>query len=203
MSGRTPTTTGTHRAAWLAVLGILVTVLLISLPLFVFPSTLRVGEVRSQGPVDAVVVLGGGLGERLDVALDVVAELPEPPPVLVLSVPYGPPLIGCSTVPQLPRVAVECFEPDPYTTSGEAAWIAATMAERGWQRVVVVTSDFHVTRSRRLLEQCVEVVATGTEVLFVAAPTDQLSLHGMYAVVTEWPSYLATGWDHQPVCRAD
>ena len=33
-----------------------------------------------------------------------------------------------------------CFTPDPYSTQGEARWIAQEAKKRGWDSVVVVTS---------------------------------------------------------------
>jgi hypothetical protein len=188
------------RAALLAGGGIIVTVLVITVPLFVFPSTASLEDVRAGGAVDAVLVLGGGSG-RIETALELVSYLPEPPPTLLLSVPYGWPLVTCGSAPDLPRVEVECFEPVPLTTAGEMAKLGALVAERGWDRVVVVTSDFHVTRSRRLAERCVAAASTDTELLFVAAASNPLSLHGSFAIATEWPSYLGTAWDHQPSCQ--
>jgi uncharacterized SAM-binding protein YcdF (DUF218 family) len=47
-----------------------------------------------------------------------------------------------------------CFTPDPYSTQGEARWIAEEAKERGWDSVVVVTSTYHVRRSRMIVERC-------------------------------------------------
>jgi uncharacterized SAM-binding protein YcdF (DUF218 family) len=47
-----------------------------------------------------------------------------------------------------------CFTPDPYSTQGEARWIAQEAKERGWDSVVVVTSSYHVRRSRMIVERC-------------------------------------------------
>ena len=44
--------------------------------------------------------------------------------------------------------------PDPYTTRGEARAVARIGRERGWRSVVVVTSTYHVTRARLLVERC-------------------------------------------------
>jgi len=48
------------------------------------------------------------------------------------------------------RPRVRCFRPDPYSTRGEARWTAA----QGWDTVVVVTSTYHVRRTRQLFERC-------------------------------------------------
>ena len=49
--------------------------------------------------------------------------------------------------------------PVPATTAGEAQWIAEESAARGWGRVVVATSDVHLTRSRVLVERCIETIS--------------------------------------------
>jgi uncharacterized SAM-binding protein YcdF (DUF218 family) len=45
---------------------------------------------------------------------------------------------------------VRCFRPDPYSTRGEARWAA----RQGWDSLVVVTSTYHVRRTRELFERC-------------------------------------------------
>ena len=69
-----------------------------------------------------------------------------------------------------------------------------------WDRMVVVTSDFHVTRARLLFTRCAERRTPDLRVLWVAADTEPLSLRGVWQVATEWPSLLATPWDHEPAC---
>ena len=76
-------------------------------------------------------------------------------------------------------------------------------AAEGWSRLVVVTSDFHVTRTRLLFRRCVEQQAPDLDVLYVAGETELLSLRGVWQVATEWPSLLATPWDHQPPCAGE
>jgi uncharacterized SAM-binding protein YcdF (DUF218 family) len=120
-------------------------------------------------PADAVVVLGGGTGERLALGLDLVRR--GVAPVLVLSdgarrrderrgaATTGRRLAG---VPQPFEVLVRV--PKPYSTRGEARMVAALGAERGWRRIVVATSDYHAPRTRLWFRRCaaplgVEVVA--------------------------------------------
>lgn len=186
-----------------AVLGAaLLLFVLLSLRLFVLPA-IDEPEVVLGAPADAVVVLGGGQGERLAAARALLPRLPGDPPALVLSVPYAEPLLGCGSVPGHPGVAVRCLVPEPMTTAGEAAALVTLAADEQWQRVVVVTSDYHVTRARMLVTRCVEQLAPDLEVLWVAGDTAATSLRGAWAIATEWPSLLGTPWDHQPVCSGE
>lgn len=170
--------------------------------LFVLPAVDPPSSIRAAGPVDAVVVLGGGPDERLDAAVELTATLPEPLPTVALAVQYEDPVLRCGTVPTLPRAPLRCFSPEPATTSGEAEWIAQEAAAGGWDRVVVVTSDYHVTRTRILVERCIDALSPATSVGYVAADTDATSLRGAWRIATEWPSLLGTPWDHQPSCSS-
>ena len=57
------------------------------------------------------------------------------------------------------------FVPDPSTTRGEARGVARLAEERGWHRILVVTSTYHVLRAglifRRALRGRVDVVGCG------------------------------------------
>lgn len=188
---------------WLGVAAVAGLVLLLaSLPLFVLPSVDEPEDVRAA-PADAVLVLGGGQGERIGAALALLGRLPDPPPQLLLSVPYDQPLLSCGTAPDRPAVDVRCVVPEPMTTAGEAATVTALAAEQGWDRLVVVTSDYHVTRARRLFSACRDQLAPTLEVLWVVGETEPLSLRGLWQIATEWPSLLGTPWDHEPACRGE
>lgn len=100
------------------------------------------------GDVDAVVVLGGGGGER--VALG--AHLAEQRGVPMLVFAEG---IDRARAAGLDcGVSVRCVWPTPSTTRGEAVAVQRIADAEGWRRVAVATSDFHVNRARRLLRQC-------------------------------------------------
>ena len=60
---------------------------------------------------------------------------------------------------------VVCFKPVPGRTQGEAREVARIAGERGWKKVVVVTSDYHAVRAGWLFGRCfghdVPVVGAG------------------------------------------
>jgi uncharacterized SAM-binding protein YcdF (DUF218 family) len=49
---------------------------------------------------------------------------------------------------------VLCFDAVPYSTRGEAETVEQLSLEHHWSRIVVVTSDFHVTRTHLLFRRC-------------------------------------------------
>jgi len=105
---------------------------------------------------DAVVVLSGGLDRRLDPALQLVRQ--GVAPTLVISTPFRgrwPKAQNLCTGKVKPAgFKVLCFDAVPFSTQGEARAIARLAAAHRWTRVVVVTSTFHVTRARMLIERC-------------------------------------------------
>ena len=105
---------------------------------------------------DAVVVLGGHAA-RAETGARLVRE--GRAPVLVLSSGVREP------TPDVAPSTVLVFTPVPFTTRGEAHGVAALVREHGWSSVVVVTSGYHVRRSRLLFNRVVPA-----DVEFVAAP---------------------------------
>ncbi len=47
-----------------------------------------------------------------------------------------------------------CIRPDPDNTSGESAAFAHLAVERDWQHLILVTTNFHLTRATLWLERC-------------------------------------------------
>jgi uncharacterized SAM-binding protein YcdF (DUF218 family) len=154
-------------------LGVLVVILtLVALPYTVFPESTAIPR-----EVDAVIVLAGGQGERLDRALASMDRAVGPPASLLLlsngaaEGDSGARAAGRGHQPRADELcgtargsySVACFTPVPNTTLGEARAVARMSAAQGWETVAVVTSTYHVTRARRLLERCfdgdVQVVA--------------------------------------------
>jgi uncharacterized SAM-binding protein YcdF (DUF218 family) len=119
-----------------------------------FELYLRTGA-DSPEPADAVVVLGPGRnGERLDRAQALVdAQLAD---TLVVSMARGGQRhdtdAACASEPA--DVEVICFTADPFNTRGEARAVTQLAAARGWTKLLVVTSDYHVRRARLLFSRC-------------------------------------------------
>lgn len=115
--------------------------------LFVWPPT------GSPGRVDAVIVLAGDHGERLDRALTLIRQGVsstlvldgEPDSVHVLELCAGG-----------QPFEVVCLRPDPDSTRHEARAAGQLAAERNWDRVAVVTSTAHVTRAGVLFDRCLD-----------------------------------------------
>ncbi len=142
------------------------TVLVIVVLVGTFAATApRDDAVRSA---DAVVVLGGGGGERLALGQELAEQHAAE---LVLS---GEAIEQGAAAGLTCEVEVRCLEPDPWSTAGEARGTDALAETEGWDRVAVATSDFHTARSRALFEQCL-----GDRVAVVGTPTD----HGLIAQV--------------------
>jgi uncharacterized SAM-binding protein YcdF (DUF218 family) len=124
--------------------------------LFVWPTT---ADARRA---DAVVVLDGGTGERLKKARALMARHVAPTLVISAGHELDPDEAdGLCAKPQ--AFEVVCFVPKPADTRGEARAFAMLARQHRWRHAVLVTSTYHVTRARRLVERCydghLEVVA--------------------------------------------
>lgn len=111
---------------------------------------------------DAIFVHAGGNGERLEVALTLFEE--GAAPVMVVSDPGGRsssvPAGLCDSGP-----AVFCVTPSTIDTAGEARALGELVESEGWNQVVVVTSDYHLSRAVLLDRSC-----TDANIEPVAAP---------------------------------
>ena len=121
--------------------------------LFVFP------REDAVAAADAVIVLDGDRPRRIRRGVELVAAGVAPTLVVVRCEAYAPELLDH----ELPFEVVS-FEPIPGTTRGEARAVARLARDRGWHRVVVVTSTFHVTRTRLIFRR-----ALGLDLRFVGA----------------------------------
>lgn len=100
------------------------------------------------GAVDAVIVLGGGAGERLALGRELADEREVPLVLSAEAIDEGARSgLTCD-------VEVVCLEPVPVTTAGEARTTRSLADQRGWDRIAVATSSYHVNRTRMLFGQC-------------------------------------------------
>lgn len=115
--------------------------------LFVWP--------RSSHPTraDAVVVPSGDHGERLAVALRLIREGVTRTLVIDGSPDFAEVIRLCRE-PQ--AFEVVCLLPNPDNTRGEARAAGELARQRGWKRVVLVTTTHHLTRAGLLFSRCVE-----------------------------------------------
>jgi uncharacterized SAM-binding protein YcdF (DUF218 family) len=106
------------------------------------------------GSVDAVLVCAGGRAERIRKALALMEDGVAP----VLVVPHG----HNPTWPEARALLARSFPfevlyptPRPSKTRGEAHVFRDLVAERGWTRLVLVTSTYHARRAALLVRRCV------------------------------------------------
>ena len=110
---------------------------------------------------DVVVVLAGSPSDRLPEGLALVRRHVAP----VLYVSDGAREAKRGFCSRARPFRVLCVRPLPYSTRGEAETVARIAAARGWRRIVVVTSEYHVRRARMLFDRCLgsgHVAVVGT-----------------------------------------
>ncbi len=158
-------------------------------PLLLIPLTLLSALVLASVPLfilydddevtraDAVIVLAGEK-RRLPVALELVER--GVAPLLVISDGLDPTWTQANRLCRFgdPEEVV-CVRPEPYSTRGEARLAAQLGRQRGWDSIVVVTSQFHLFRARKLFERCFD-----GNLAFVASPNPGLRLP--LAIGFEW-----------------
>lgn len=89
------------------------------------------------------------------------------------------------------RDGVQCVTPVPEGTFAEAAMVTKLAREHGWQAVTVVTSEYHVTRTRLLFGYCMDVptrVVASTSGLSLA-DRGRLMVREALATVGSLPAY--------------
>jgi uncharacterized SAM-binding protein YcdF (DUF218 family) len=123
---------------------------------------------------DAIVVLDGDRPRRLARGVALAATGIAPTLVVVRCEAYAQELLDGP----LP-FEVLSFVPRPSTTRGEARAIARLVRERGWTRLLVVTSTYHVTRTRLIFERALDCELGVTAAGFTPA---RLPVH----VLSEW-----------------
>jgi uncharacterized SAM-binding protein YcdF (DUF218 family) len=98
---------------------------------------------------DAIVELGGARSSDRDrVALDLARE--GRAPVLIQSTVVG----DTRCLPPVPDVRIECFHSVPWTTRGEARFIADIAAKRHWHSIILVTTPDQAWRADLRFSRC-------------------------------------------------
>jgi uncharacterized SAM-binding protein YcdF (DUF218 family) len=139
--------------------------------LFVWPD-----EDSVPSGADAVLVLSGGRGDRLPEGLRLVrAGVAR---TLVISDGRAEGWDEANRLCESGQAL--CFEPDPYSTQGEARWIAEEADRREWDAVVVVTSSYHVRRARVIFERCFHG-------RLAVVGTDAPAANRLPGIAWEWP----------------
>lgn len=118
----------------------------LTLWLFVWPST------DAPRRADAVVVLAGGDGERLDDALDLM-RLGVAPTLVLYRARKSSAARAARACEGNEAFAVLC-PPAPPDARAEARALADLAEKKGWRRLVVVTSRYDVSKARLLVGSC-------------------------------------------------
>lgn len=152
---------------------------------FVNPATQEIETVQSA---DAVVVFAGS-PERLATAVELMENGAAPN----LVIPNGNTRdVGTDLCEEAP-FQVFCPDTGEISTWGEARAIGLLAEERGWSRLIAVTSVYHVHRATSLLRRChdgpVEAVTPGRDI----------DLEWVGKIGHEWVGFLASIILH-PTC---
>jgi len=132
------------RAAWLGGALAAVAFAAVTARVFVWPDLKPL-----PAHADAIVELGGARSlDRDRVALELARE--HKAPVLIQSTVIG----DTNCLPPVPGVRIECFHSDPWTTRGEARYIAGIAAKQHWDSIILVTTPDQVWRADLRFSRC-------------------------------------------------
>jgi uncharacterized SAM-binding protein YcdF (DUF218 family) len=155
--------------ALVLIVALVIVVPLASARLFIWPPT------DSPTKADAVVALGGDSGQLREKKAIKLAESGYAP-IAVIS------LGGTKAVPcpkPVPHVSIICFRADPLDTRGEAEFVSRLVAQRHWNRIIVVSERSQATRARLLFGRC-------TPIHLEMVPVQDPQVNLPYDVVYEW-----------------
>jgi uncharacterized SAM-binding protein YcdF (DUF218 family) len=128
-------------------------------PVFVAPQT---DPLR---PADAIVVLGGTPYERFELGLGLARQRWAPELLIAASTGLDDPRMDRYCRTEYP-FRVDCFEPRPWTTRGEAQEIRRRAIAGDWRHIIVVTFTPHISRARFIVDRCFD-----GELTLVASPS--------------------------------
>ena len=101
--------------------------------------------------VDAIIELAGP-GDRDAAAIALAKE--HRAPLLIQSTVARDITYPETCLAPIPDVTIECFDPVPGTTRGEARYIGERAAESHWSSIIIVTTPDHAWRARLRVERC-------------------------------------------------
>ncbi|PVZ95917.1 YdcF family protein [Amnibacterium flavum] len=145
--------TGSRRVRTLArvavgALGAVLVWVIAGLPVFVFPVE------EKPAKADVVLVIGPVDPWRMRMA-DQLLDADVSDNLLVSAPTEGIPKIPECVDDGREDTAVHCEQPAPFTTRGEARYLAREMEENGWSTAIVITATPHIARTRMLMDRCV------------------------------------------------
>jgi len=160
---------------------------LIGLPLYVYPAH---DEPRD---VDAVFVIGPPSDQRMEIAESMLEA--GQADALVVSIEDGPGLpewmdaaIAACTEPR--DYPVYCAQPDPFSTRGEARWIARLADENDWESIAIITVGHHMSRTRVIMERCLN----GDQV-YLVAPAPMTPRYMAYQYVYQTAAFVKVAFE--------
>jgi hypothetical protein len=153
-----------RRSPWVRAVAVVSVLALLGGALAVWPFLFPTSDAPfDDGPI---VALGGDPSRPATAIALATTSTADPDPVSAAASGTDRPLVFSATAIGEARrdhglacdpPAVSCLHPHPVNTYGEAIGVADLIEVHGWDRVTVVTSPHHVTRSRLLFERCVDV----------------------------------------------
>lgn len=159
-----------RRRRWLVALALLlVSFAVATVALFTIP------HHRIPAHADAVVVIGGS-GPRAQLGL-ALARRGVAPELVISGYPYCAQKVR-HMVP-IPGVHISCVHPTPYSTQGEARYVAAEARRLHWRSIILITSTDQSTRARIRFGRCTDVPVSYVTVPLPAGDWP-------YAIVYEW-----------------
>ncbi len=160
-----------------AVVGIAV---LLSITYFVMIRPLPRDKARNM---DAIVVLAG---ERSRLATGVQLADRGVAGVLIISNGNAKGWKEANTIcASKRRYQVICPQPSSDDTEGEAHTISRIARVRGWNRLVLVSSNYHLRRARTLFHRCLK-----GELRVYASEPDRTSVGEWVGALLEWPKLM-------------
>ena len=106
---------------------------------------------------DAIVVLGGDNDGRFEYGLSLARQGYASTVVLsnsYLDKPADLPAFQQACASGTVTITVVCFVPDPFTTRGEAMYVARLAKQHNWTHLIVVSWNYHTVRARYIFHQC-------------------------------------------------